>query len=194
MAKKASKKVSAPNKTVTKRPRNKKPRNQQREDRLFTEMQQVNSRLSIPWVGLKGTEFPIEIWDGSDLEHLREAITALLGQQKYRVIGIDMNFVMSPAGGFYGMMFSLAEKYGTNFRLRNVHENIVRLAWSCQFCSPCIEEVGTWLFNTDQRKRHRILKTFDALDEADRTSRYRTPNGDGSSDDEDNPLYRRRWQ
>jgi hypothetical protein len=79
----------------------------------------------------------MEIWDGADLALLRESITALIENEGYRAIGVDLSVVKYIPSGFFGMLFEWYEQ-GLTIRLYSPRPNVAQMLWFRMFFTVCI--------------------------------------------------------
>jgi len=76
----------------------------------------------------------MEIWDGADLALLRESLTALIENDGYRSVGVDLSAVKYIPSGFFGMLFEWYEQ-GLTIRLYAPRPNVARMLWFRMFFS-----------------------------------------------------------
>ena len=81
----------------------------------------------------------MEIWDGADLALLREALTALIENDGYRGIGVDLSVVKYIPSGFFGMLFEWYEQ-GLRIRLQAPQKNVEQMLWFRMFFVPDSED------------------------------------------------------
>jgi hypothetical protein len=74
----------------------------------------------------------MEIWDGADLALLRESLTALIENDGYRAIGVDLSAVKYIPSGFFGMLFEWYEQ-GLTIRLYSPRPNVAQMLWFRMF-------------------------------------------------------------
>lgn len=96
----------------------------------------------------------MEIWDGADLALLREALTALIENDGYRAIGVDLTMVKYIPSGFFGMLFEWYEQ-GLRIRLYSPQKNVEQMLWFRMFF---------------------VTETEDAFRLSDESMRNHTPN------------------
>ncbi len=77
----------------------------------------------------------IEIWDGADLALLREVLSELIEQEKYRSIGVDLASVKYIPSGFFGMLFEWYEE-GIEIQLHSPQPNVEQMLWFRMFFRP----------------------------------------------------------
>lgn len=81
----------------------------------------------------------MEIWDGADLALLRESLTALIENDGYRAIGVDMSAVKYIPSGFFGMLFEWYEQ-GMTVRLFSPRPNVEQMLWFRMFFTALGDE------------------------------------------------------
>lgn len=91
----------------------------------------------------------MEIWDGADLALLREAMTALIENDGYRSLGVDLTSVKYIPSGFFGMLFEWYEA-GLKIRLFSPQANVEQMLWFRMFF---VREEGTSFLLSDEAVR-----------------------------------------
>ena len=91
----------------------------------------------------------MEIWDGADLALLRESLTALIENDGYRAIGVDLSAVKYIPSGFFGMLFEWYEQ-GLTIRLYAPRPNVAQMLWFRMFFS---ERDGDYFQLSDEAVR-----------------------------------------
>ena len=74
----------------------------------------------------------IEIWDGADLALLREVLSELIEEDRFRSIGVDLESVKYIPSGFFGMLFEWYEE-GIQIRLHSPQPNVEQMLWFRMF-------------------------------------------------------------
>ncbi len=93
----------------------------------------------------------IEIWDGADLALLREILGELIGQDQYRVIGINLHSVKYIPSGFFGMLYEWYED-GIRILLREPQPNVEQMLWFRMFFTR--ESDNTYCLNDEAVRHH----------------------------------------
>lgn len=75
---------------------------------------------------------PMEIWDGTHLALLRDALVRLVIDQQQRSIGIDMSCVQHLPSGFFGMLCDWFDQ-GVAVRLFSPRPRVTTMLWFRQF-------------------------------------------------------------
>ncbi|MBL8819436.1 MAG: STAS domain-containing protein [Planctomyces sp.] len=88
----------------------------------------------------------MEIWDGADLALLREAMTALIENDGYRSLAVDLTSVKYIPSGFFGMLFEWYEA-GLKIRLLSPQANVEQMLWFRMFFA--LEEGRTFLLSDE---------------------------------------------